>query len=219
MIDLLRKKVKIQDPSILQFFYPQFAITSSLEEEVEFSKGVIYTGLVTAKVMQKLELLTKGKFIIVSNFPDIALLEPGDFIKVCFPALEEKADRFNLYSMEQFLPILKNSYILNKAPVFPKDDSKGIYSLYQALVMAKTKAYETYFKLLEDIPAKVIASSLLTFFIKIRDEAYANKSETYKKLINSANLKFSDRIKPAVKKFSESPKSIELALWDLIDSL
>ena len=118
MKSLLRKKVGIDDPYFLQFFYPHFRIVSELDPSEDYSSGVIYKGLVTDSIIDSLEANTKGQYIIVSKFPDVTLETPSDFVKVFFPLLEEKASRYDLYPLRDFLSLVKTQYVLSKKPVF-----------------------------------------------------------------------------------------------------
>lgn len=219
MKDLLKKRVCIEDITFLLFLYPQFQIISDFKQDIDYTKGVIYKGTISPTVINKLEQYTEGKYIIVSDIGEVVLQKPSDFIKTLLPVLEDKASKYDNYDLEQFIPLLKRYYILQKKPPMLKEEETGIYSLYKALISNKETLYSTYFSLLETMPVKIIVSSILSFLIKVKEQEYTSGSSNYKKLINTAHLKFGNRIKQGIKQYIESKQKEELALLSLLDYL
>lgn len=218
MADLLKKKVCISHPSFLQFLYPHFQFITDFKQPIDYSQGVIYKGLISDTILKRLDMFTGGKYILLTDIGEITLYTPSDYIKVLFPPLADKAEQYNSYDLEEFMPILKQYYILQKKPPLLKREESGIYSLFKALVSSKEDTRREYFTLLEITPVKVIASSLLSFLIKVKEQNYSGSS-SYKKLVNTAYLKFGNKIKPAIQQYIESRQSPEVSLWFLIESL
>ena len=219
MKSLLRKKVGIDDSYFLQFFYPHFRIVSELSSNEDYSSGVIYKGLVTDDILEFLEVNTKGQYIIVSKFPDVTLETPSDFVKVFFPLLEEKATRYDLYPLRDFLSLVKTQYILSKNPVLYKATDHNIYQLFSLTLGSKKALYEYYFQLLDAMGPRLLAASILTFLNKVQKKEYSGLNRDYIARLNTAYLRYGDKIKPAVYQFATTEKNLDLALWTLLDTL
>ena len=192
---------------------------SDFTQLIDYSDGVIYKGTVTDSIVKKLDFLTSGKYIILSEFADMILQKPSEYISVFFPSLKEKSEQYNNYDLETFLPLLKQYYILQKKPPILKEEESGTFQLFRSLVGSKQDLQKEYFNLLEITNIKVISSSVLTFLLKVKEQNYNNCSSSYKKLLNSAYLKFGSKIKPAVKQYIESEQKPEVALWFLLETL
>lgn len=219
MVDLFRKKVSISDPTILQFFYPHFYIITDFKQPIDYSQGVVYKGTITDSIISKLELLTSGRYILLSDFPEITLQKPSDFIITFFPALADKAEIYNSYELEDFILIMKQYYILQRKIPVIKEDETRIFQLYKSLVGSKVALQKEYFQILQDIPIRVVSSSILTFLLKVKEQNFTNCSPVYRKLINSSYLKFGSKIKPAIKQYIETEQKPEIALWILLETL
>ena len=216
--NLIRKKVSIKDPSFLQFFYPHFSIVSDLNREMDYTQGVIYTGLVSESTIKKLDLISNGNYIIIADLCDIKLETQTDFIKVFFPVLEKKADKYTNYDLDDLLPLIKVYTILQKRIPILKEDVLTVYSLYNAMVHSLNMD-EVYFSLLKERDVKYIASSILSFLIKVQEEDYSTQSSSYKKLINAAHLKFGTKIRTAIRQYISSDQIPEIALWELLHNI
>ena len=219
MVDLLKKKVSISDPYILLFLYPSFHFIVDLKQPIDYSEGVIYKGTVTDSLIKKLDLITSGRYILLSEFADITLQKPSDYISVFFPSLEDKSEQYNNYELDAFIPMFKQYLILQKKPPVLKEEETGTFQLFRSLIGSKVDLEKEYFHLLETMSPKVISSSVLTFLLKVKDQNFNNCSPSYKKLLNSAYLKFGSKIKPAIKQYIESEQKPEIALWLLLDTL
>lgn len=216
---LLKKRVSIKDPSLLQYFYPNFILSSNIDVQDDYSKGVIYTGLVTDAVIKKIDYLTNGKYIVVSSFGDVQLDKPSDFIEVFIPGMSKKAYLYNNYPMEEFIPVLKKYYILQKKIPLYEDRDLKLFLLYKSLVGSRGSWIPIFIDLLEDMPVNVLASSILTFLINVKDQVYINKTDAYKRVINTATLKFGGKIYEAVSQYSKSILPQPLALFTLLADL
>lgn len=219
MEELLKKRVAIKDPALLQFFFPQFKIIADLKQPIDYSTGVIFTGTISDSVIRKLDFLTKGRYILISDFADIELYKPSNFISLAFPALKDKAIQYDNYELEDFLVLMKQYYILQKKVPVLKEDETGIFNLYRSLTSSKDLFVKEYFEVLQSMPIKVIVSSILTFLWKVKNKMYNSNSPQYTKILNSAHLKFGSKIKSAVKQYIESKQSPEVALFILLDTL
>jgi hypothetical protein len=219
MADLLRKKVCIAEPYLLLFFYPHFQIVSNLNSPIDYSTGVIYTGTVTDDVVHRLESLTLGKFILVTPFGEVTLAKPSDFIQVFLPVIADKATRYDSYNLDQFLILLKQHYLIQRRINLPQESEQGVYLLFKSLLSSKLDLYKEYLTLLETTPITVLASSVLTFLNNVLEQNLTNKSSAYRSLLNSAKLKFGDRIKCAVMQYIESKQRPDVALLFLLDTL
>lgn len=216
---LVGKKVAIADPYLLQFFYPRFSVVSDLNQPIDYSKGVIYTGIVSGSTQQRLTWLTRGMFIIVSQYGDVILETPKDFINTFMPYLSDKADKYLDYPMDEFIPVLKQHWILNRRIVYYKEVNQGVYALFRAMSSSKNDLYSAYFSLLETMPSYKIASSVLTFLQRVYTQNYDGAGSEYKLSINKAYLKFGKNIKQAILQYVKSNQSPEVALFFLLDSL
>ena len=218
MADLLRKKISIKDPAILQFFYPHFTITSVINNEEDYSQGMIYTGLITDSLIKKIDAVSMGKYILVSDFSDIKLETPSDFISVFFPVLEDRKERYSNYSLDDFIPLMKVYYILQKRIPVLKEEELTVYSLFEATTQPN-QLDSVYFNLLKENDIKILISSFLSFLIKVNEEDYSNGSDMYKKLINKAHTRYGMKIKNAIRQFVESGQIQELSFWNLLHAL
>ena len=218
MEDLLKKKVSIKDPSFLQFFYPHFSIVSDLNKDIDYTQGVIYTGLVSDSTIRKLDTISRGNYIVIADLCDVKIENPSDYIRVFFPALSDKADKYINYDLDDLLPLIKTHYILQKKIPLLKEEELTVYALYDSMTHP-SKIDEVYFSLLKEKDIKYIASSLFSFLIKVQEENYNASSPKYKKLINLAHLKFGSRIKGAVKQYIASDQLPEIALWELLHNI
>lgn len=216
MDKLLKKKVGIVDPYLLQFFFPHFQFVSDTEQLIDYSQGVIYRGLVSDSTIKKLNILTEGKYIILSEFPEIVLNKPSDFISIFLPALEDKAKEYDKYELDEFLPLLKQYYILQKKIPVLKEEESEIYSFYKSTLMSKDTVIKTYISLLSKKPIHLISSSFFTFLLKVKNRLFTNCSPDYVKTINQANLKYGNKIKMVVSKYINSKQTEELAFLHLL---
>ena len=219
METLIGKKVAITDPYLLQFFYPRFTVVSDLSQPIDYSKGVIYTGQLLGSVQQKLTWITRGLFIIVSPYGDIKLETPQDYIKAFMPKFENISDKYLDYPIDEFIPLLKQYWILQRRILYYKESNQGVYALYRAMSSSKYEMYTAYFSLLKDMPINHIASSVLTFLQRVQTQNYDGASSGYKLSINKAYLKFGKKIRQAVLQYVKSNQSPEVALLFLLDSL
>ena len=219
MADLLKKKVSIKDPYFLQFFYPHFSIVPDLNREnVDYTQGVIYTGLVSESNIKKLEYMSNGNYIIIADLCDVKLETQSDFIKVFFPVLADKADKYLNYDMDDLLPLIKVYSIIQKRIPLLKEEELTVYSLFDSLTHP-IRIDEVYFNLLKERDVKYIASSILSFLIKVQEEDYNTSSGKYQQLINLAHLKFGAKIKGAIKQYIASDQIPEIALWELLHTI
>lgn len=216
---LIGKKVSIRDPYLLQFFYPRFSIVSDLSQPIDYSKGVIYTGLISESTIQKLTWMTKGMFIIISSYGDIILEKPQDFIINIFPKFSDIADKYSDYPLEGFIPVFKQHWLLQRRIVYYKEENQGVYALYRAMSSSKNEMYQAYFSLLERAPIHNIISSVLTFIQRVQSQNYDGASSEYKVSINKAYLKFGSKIGPSVLKYVKSKQSPEIALLFFMEDL
>lgn len=219
MVDLLKKKIKIEDPYLLLFFYPSFHFITDLKQNIDYSDGVIYKGTITDSIVTKLNLLTSGKYILISDFADIVLEKPSKFIEVFYPVLENNKEKYDNYPLDQFIPILKQYYLLQKRIPLLKEEESSIFRLFKSLLGSKSLLQKEYFNLLESVPVNTLSSSILTFLIKVKEQSYNNCSSSYKKVIYSANLKFGGKIKQSIIEYIESDQKPEIALWSLLENL
>lgn len=220
MLDtLIGKKVTISDPYFLQFFYPRFSIVFDLNQPIDYSKGVIYTGLISESIHQRLTWLTRGLFIIVSQYGDITLETPKDFINAFLPMYSDKADKYLDYPMDEFIPVLKQYWIIQRRIIYYKEANQGVFSLYRAMTSSKTELYNAYFSLLEVMPIHKIASCVFSFLQRVQIQNYDGAGSEYKISINKAYLKFGKKIKQAVQQYVKSTQSPEVALFFLLDTL
>ena len=219
MVDLLKKKVSVSDPYFLLFLYPNFHFVSDLRQPLDYSQGVLFKGTITDSIVNKLNIITSGRYILLSEFADVTLQKPSDYITVFFPSLSDKATQYDTYDLEVFLPLFKQYIILQKKPPVLKEEESSTFQLFKSLLGSKIDLQKEYFTLLETQSPKVIASSVLTFLIKVKEQNLSNCTPTYKKLLNSAYLKFGSKIKPAVRQYIDSDQKPEISLWVLLETL
>ena len=218
MVDLLGKRVSISDPYFLQFFYPRFSIVNNLTSDIDYSQGIIYNGVVSDSVIEKIKCMTNGKYILISDLCDVKLETPVDYVKTFFPVLENKIDKYSNYELSDLLPILKEYFILQKRIPILKEEELSVYSLFEATVQP-SKIDEVYFGLLQKMDVRILVSSFLSFLIKVNEEDYNTQSGGYKKLINKAHIRYGAKIKNAIKQYIDSEQIPELAFWNLLHNL
>lgn len=216
---LIGKRVSISDPYLLQFFYPRFSVVPDLSQPIDYSKGVIYTGLISESTLQKLTWMTKGMFIVISSYGDIVLEKPQDFITHIFPKFSDIADKYSDYPLEEFIPVFKQYWLLQRRIIYYKEENHGVYALYRAMSSSKNEMYAAYFSLLERAPIHSIISSVLTFIQRVQTQNYDGASSEYKISINKAYLKFGSKIDLSVLKYIKSNQSPEIALLFFMEDL
>lgn len=219
MVNLLKKRVSTDNLSFLQFLYPQFVVVSSLNLDIDYTKGVIYTGTITESIINNLDLITKGNYILVTQFGDIKLNSPSDYISTLLPILKGKAKDYDTYELDEFLPILKQYYLLQEKPPILKDEETHVYRLFKSLVASKNTMREVYFNLIQDVNISKLEASIFTFLIKVKEKNFSNCSDAYKLLLNQAYLRFGKNIRGAIQRYISLDCSKEVALWLLLESL
>ena len=218
---LVNKCVSVYDPRFLQFFYPNYPIVNKIDDTIDFSNGVIYTGMVTEKILTRLHVLTNNKVIIVSPYGEVNLNTPEEIAKSYYPDLTERAlKKYKDYDIDEFIEHFKRDYLLGRKVTAPKPIASEMYNLFKATILSTDTLLKTYFSVISKVNINIVASSIFTFLLRVLTKDVENRrTYSYKELIITANKMYGDRIKVEIDKYLKSKQSREVALLFLLLSL
>lgn len=189
---LSKKRVSIKNIAFLQFLYPSYKVIDSLSEYISESR-VIFTGLVSESNLKKLDLIFED-YIIVTEYGEIRLNSILDFITFYYPSHVERAVDYELYSLDDFLDILKRQLILRRDLPKLTENKVSLYSLYESMLSSSSDLNRTFLRVIEQYPISMVISSVLTFLARVKSKDWDTVSRGYRSLLNRASVKFGSNI-------------------------
>lgn len=189
---LSKKRVSIKNIAFLQFLYPTYKVIDSLSEYISESR-VIFTGLVSESNLKKLDLIFDD-YIIVTEYGEIRLNSILDFITFYYPSHVERAEDYELYSLDDFLDILKRQLILRRDLPKLTENKVSLYSLYESMLSSSSDLNRTFLRVIEQYPTSMVISSVLTFLARVKSKDWDTVSRGYRALLNRASVKFGGNI-------------------------
>lgn len=220
---MVGKIIRIKDPGLIKFFYPNFFIRSEITYP-DRDCNVIYNGPMRRNLISYLESNTKS-FISTTGSPDLDFENREELLKWIFkkkgkdltPKIVEGA-----LSVEDnyFLESIKLFWILEKWRKNSSQSDITLYDLFSKSVEPLKDLLVVYFNLLEVYPAPVIESSFITFLSRVKNIEEQSVKPGYMKLLKSANTRYGIKIKSSIYKMA-SREGIrdELVMLDLLTDL
>lgn len=219
-LNLVNKRVRVFDPYFLQFFHPTFSIVRDLEQPIDYTQGVIYTGTITERIITSLRLMTQNKFILVSSYGDINLTTPEEILQAFYPDAKN-INKFKKYDLETFIPQFKRDWIIGRPVSVSRmeDTCPNIYGLYKSILSNKQEIIYEYFSAIERYKLNVVAACLFTYISRVQTMNIAGCKPAYISLIGQANTRFGRKIKPAIQEYIQAEQRPDVALLNLLLSL
>lgn len=220
---MIGKTVRIKDPYILKFFYPDFQV----REELSYSdqdNSIIYIGKSVRNLNDYLYRNTK-RFINTVGNPDIDFQNREQVVEWAFKQKEKKLTekvkaQVKDFDDEYFMYVLKIFWVSGRWVGETGDGEVSVYNLFQSSVSSLKSSLQIYFKLLENQPARVVESSFITFLSRIHNIEEQSVNPGYLKLLKQALAKYGTKVKPAVYKLAlRKDQKEELAFIDLLTDL
>lgn len=203
------KTVSIKDPSLLQFFYPEFEIKDKLSF-LDSDKKVIYVGKIRPNLKSYLQQNTK-EFINTVGKVDVDLTIPSNLVDFVYSrhgktppnTVKESLD---LLDEEEILYCCKIVWVSGRWPYAAGDSDLTIYNLFQATTGSTKELLQTYFKLISQIPFYIVESSFMTFLMRAKTVEDQEVSPVYKRLLKSFYTKSGNKISKAVFQYMQKDK-------------
>lgn len=220
---MVGKVVKVVDPNLITFFYPTFKIRTELSI-LDRDLDIIYVGPMKRGLIDQLSSGTK-RFISTVGVPDIDLTNRESALKWLFSKSGKEppvdlVEQAKTYDDDYFYFCMKVYWITGRWVGLKSDSDITLYSLFSSTSESLRKTIETYYKLIEDIPTKVVEASFLTFLSRVKNLEEQNAKPGYMKLLKVCDGKFGQKIKPAVYKIAtREGLRDELLFIDLITEL
>lgn len=217
------KTVRIKDPYLLKFFYPDYQVRDELTYSDRDVK-VIYVGKSQKDLVGYLSRNTKS-FINTVGVPDIDFNNKEQIVEWAYAKKGKSApakviEQAKNSDDDYFLYLLKVFWITGRWECEDEESEVTVYSLFQSTVQSLKQEIQTYFKLVEIMPARVVESSFITFLSRIYNIDDQNVSNGYLKLLKTALGKYGPKVKPAVYKLAlRHDGNEQMAFLDLITDL
>lgn len=202
---LVGQTVKLENPDLLQFFYPGFVVRESLSI-LDQERDVIYTGRVRSGIKEYLEKGSRN-YISLSGRPDYDLSTPRALVEFVF-AEKGKTLRDSVISVVESLDMQDVEYackIMWVTGVFPygkQESETTLYDLFRSTTSNLKELLQVYLELLDQYPFYLIESSLLTFLLRSQDIDDQDISPHYKRLLKSFAAKSGAKMKPALFRYA-----------------
>lgn len=220
---MVGKTVKIKDPYLLKFFYPDFQVKEELTYTDRDAK-IIYVGKSRRDLRDYLASNTE-QFINTVGVPDIDFNNKEKVVEWAF-ARNGKVPTAKIIEQvknmddEYFLYLLKIYWVTARWVGESSESDVSVFDLFVASTSSVKQSLQIYFSLIEEQPARVVESSFITFLSRIHNIEDQSVSPGYLKLLKSALNKYGPKVKPAVYKLALRHDSREeFAFIDLITDL
>lgn len=199
------KTVKIDDPTLLTYFYPDYKVKSKLSF-LDRDNNVIYVGHSRNNLKEWLSSNTKS-YISTVGIPEIDLTSKTNLLKFVFSQHGREPSESVLKQVESFddnelLYCLKIYWQSGIWPYHINNDDVNLYNLFQSTIGSVISQIGIYMSLLNIYPFYVIESSFLTFMVRAKTVEDQEVSPYYKRLLKSFILKSGSKIKPVVLKYA-----------------
>lgn len=220
MIKIIGKNIKIDNPSIISFIYPNY-ITLNYVSFLNRDDNVIYTGKPFKNFEDYLKKNTKNYISLVGT-PDLDLTTSKALIEYCYERKGKKLNNPTLHFLEgltdkDLWSALKIFLQVGKLPYEVKRDA-SIYKLFDSFSESTPATLRVLFDLIDSYPLPILESSLLTFLERVTHNLNDSVSNTYGLLISNTKKKFGKNIKPSLVQYCKSNKT-ELDFINLILSI
>ena len=199
-ISLLRKTVKVPDPYLLQFFYPDFIIMGD-KQSIQNVDKIIFTG-----DYKKIATFRKNDVdFIATNTPtfEYDLTDKSELINFVYSKYGAKPPKYltdpavlDLMTYDECLLYCKQYWVSRVWFGVKEKDSENTFDFISSLVYdSNLIIWKKYFELSTDV-----MKPLLTFLFNVQTRGDA-KSGKYKELLLKFALSFGNKVKPSVRNY------------------
>lgn len=217
------KVVNIENPELLQFFYPEFQIKDNLSFQ-DKDRKIIYIGRVRNKIKEYLNRKTKSYISTVGRV-DIDLEEDDKLLEIVYKMKDRKLYKkvkksIEMLDREELVYALKVFWITGDWIYDYEEDDLTMYNLFKGTTSSMKELLQIYFQLLGKYPFYMIESSFITFLQRTLDIEDQDISPVYRRLLKSFNSKSGDKLKNSMMKYvQKSSLREELRFLDLLINL
>lgn len=193
--------MKVSDPGIIQFFYPNFIMRDELSI-TDRDNDILYVGKIKPKIKQYLTINTKH-FISTSGPVEVDFTKPEVLVTWVY---EKKGHQPPKTVMEQiktmdlsYIEYLCKVYYVSGHWIAKHDDvDDTIFNLFQQSVGSTRDLLRTYFNLREIYPYEVIQSSFITFLGRVISTEDQSVSPKYMMVLKQAYQRYGNKVRPLV---------------------
>lgn len=230
--------------NFFHLLYPNFILTDDIKKYRPSFSGIIYTGIVTETVIERLEFIKN--YIVLTEMFDIEdkenyvlkkhlgeekvvkFFKIRDYITWFYPKEnEKKRSRIGHFQKEfsermpEFLNLMLKSLLLKKGlPTKKQMKDVSVYPLFVRIGDRDTEAFtKTLFEVMDSMEAWKVESSIMTFLGRVMDGDVTGNSGGYGKLVRQAQTTYGHRVKKAVLKYVQSKQDVFWKLLELHRSL
>lgn len=221
---MILKTIKITDVSLLNFFYPDYKIVTSLTPDTR-NKKIIYAGSMV-RDLQKILSRHTSKFISTVGVPDpeYDFTNRLNFLKWVYKTHNKEVPKklietIDYYDQDYFISCIKHFYVIGKWEYLENTDTQ-MFSLYNSTNESLRENLQSFYQVLDTTPDKIVEASLLTFLGRVCNIDEQNVNPSYLRLLKSSRMKYGKKIKQAVFNYGvKNHLSTELGLFDLLTDL
>ena len=222
-----------------RLLYPNFILTDDIKAYRPSYSGMLYTGIVTNTVFERLEFIKN--YVVLTEMFDIEDKEScvlkeqlgeekvvkffkiRDYITWFYPKENEKThSRIGQFQKEfsermpEFLNLLLKSLISNKGlPTKKQMRDVSVYPLFVKIGNRDTEDFtKTLFEVMDAMEPWKVESSIMTFLGRVMDGDVFGNSGGYGKLVRQAKLMYGHKVKKAVLAYVQSKQDV---FWKLLE--
>lgn len=212
--DLINSVIKIPEgyEDVLSILYPNMVVRDFVNA-LNYREDVIFTGKL--KNPEIILLKYTNSYISLTGATDKTLTR-NDLLETCLGRDLKKRELNYLSHVEDedFICMCKLACVTGKLNI-PQRLDVSIYNLFEATLEPTYSLVDTYLKLLEAYPLKVIESSYITFLDRVVNLNLENVKPKYGIIIKNANSKVSNYIRKSVDTYFKSERK-ELDFLNLL---
>ena len=213
--------------SFLNFIHPHFEIVSDIDlYDNPMPNGIIYTGQWTDDIKDKLNKITPNWIIVNAHHFDLDLSTNEGLVKNILPIhyvqIKNKAVKdsstpvYNIMEYWSLLDKVKLCLIDNSSLQCDKFSEHSAYALYTAILGTPDVLNSVYFNMVDSRNVQRIASSILSFLIKVQSQQVNVSSVYYARLIAQSYRRYGKYIKQGISNFVKSKSVLEVSLYQLL---
>lgn len=217
----------IQYIGFLNFIHPHFEIVDSIDlYDNPMPNGIIYTGQWTDDIKDRLNRITSNWIIVNAHHFDLDLSTNEGLVKNILPihyvqiknraVKESSTPVYNTMEYWSLLDKVKLCLIDNSQLQCDKFSEYSVYSLYTAILGTPDVLNSVYFNIVDSNNVQRIASSILSFLIKVQSQQVNVSSVYYARLIAQSYRRYGKYIKQGVSNFVKSKSTLEVSLYQLL---
>lgn len=203
--DLMNSVIRIPEgyEDVLTIMFPHMVVRDFVNA-LNYREDVIFTGKL--KNPEVVLLKYTQNYISLRGTTD-KVLTRNDLLETCLGRDLKKREINYLTHVEDedFICMCKLACVTGTLDI-PKRLDVSIYNLFEATLEPTYSLVDTYLKLLEAYPLKVIESSYITFLDRVVNLNLENVKPKYGLIIKNANGKVSNYIKQSVDVYFKSER-------------